>query len=59
MADFIVVEQEEEENLRNPMGISGCLVDDRRRVVSRGLGKVDDSGVISETLMTEIPPKLA
>eukprot|EP00978_Attheya_sp_CCMP212_P017305 scaffold46056_cov48-Attheya_sp.AAC.1 len=39
------------------MGISECLVDDRRRVVSRGFGKVDDSGVISETLMTEIPPK--
>lgn len=58
MADFIVVEKEEEENLRNPMGISGCLVDDQRRVVSRGFGKVDDSsGVISETLMTEIPPK--
>lgn len=55
MADFL--EEQEDDRFQNPAGISECLVDDRKRMVSLGLGKVDDSSLISERLMTEIPPK--
>jgi hypothetical protein len=56
MADFIM-DQEEQIARENPVGISECLVDPKRRMVAMGLGRVDDRDAISETLMNEVRPK--
>ena len=55
MADFL--EEQEDNGVQNPAGISECLVDDRKRMMPLGLAKVDDSTDISEGLMSEIAPK--
>jgi hypothetical protein len=56
MADFIM-DQEEQIARQNPVGVSECLVDPRRRMVPMGLGRMDDCDAISETLVNEVRPK--
>jgi hypothetical protein len=40
----------EEEKVKNPIGIPGCLVDITRRVVPHGAGRVDSIAALSTTL---------
>jgi hypothetical protein len=41
----------------NPTGVAECLVNFDRRIVSWGLGHVDDPNAISKSLVRQIHPK--
>jgi hypothetical protein len=41
----------------NPTGVAECLVNTDRRIVSWGIGHVDDPNAISKTLVRQIQPK--
>ena len=57
MADDLIAHVAEEEEMKNPAGVSECLVDYQRRMVPVGLGRADSLKDISKELVREVLPK--
>eukprot|EP00978_Attheya_sp_CCMP212_P000125 scaffold208_cov63-Attheya_sp.AAC.16 len=56
MADALIAHLEAEE-MKNPAGVSECLVDYQRRMLPVGLGRADSLRDISGELVREVLPK--
>jgi hypothetical protein len=57
MAGDLIADLEEEEKMKNPSGVSECLVDYQRRMLPVGLGRADSLIDISGELVREVLPK--
>jgi hypothetical protein len=57
MADDLIAHVKEKEEMKNPAGVSECLVDYQRRMHPVGLGRADSLRDISGELVREVLPK--